>query len=439
MAAPLPPRRRHRLRFGVRGLMILVLGAGLLAGGLDRVRRAAREQRAAVEAIRAGGGMVQFDWQRPVGGPRPKEPPAPRWLRHWLGDEPFQVVRAAYYRRPPDPGALEALARVSSLEDVGLYGPVQFSTGLRHLRGLPRLHTLKLGGCGDDAALADVATLARLRELDVDRSLATDAGFARLAALPDLARLVLYGNRSLTGPGLARLLTGMPHLRDLEVSKEIYEPMTEPIGPAVAALARHHPGLERLALRGFVVEDDDLRRIGQLAGLHELDLDHTSIVGVGLRHLRPLAGLTRLVLNEQWAAAADADIAPLADLTALEDLDLGSSYITDAGLVPLTRLTRLRRLRLSGSYVTDAGLVAFGRLPRLERLELADDPGITDIGLRVLARLPSLRSLDVGRTGVTAAGVARFHQVALRPIAVANDAVGDVPAGRPHLPISSRR
>src|SRR5690348_5388918 len=81
------PRRRS-FRLSVKAMMFVVLLLGL---GMSGAVRKAHQQRIAVEAVRAYGGWVRYDWE--FGTPwGTTGPAAPRWLRRFLGDEYFQEV-----------------------------------------------------------------------------------------------------------------------------------------------------------------------------------------------------------------------------------------------------------------------------------------------------------------------------------------------------------
>ncbi len=88
-------------------LMALVI---LLGVGMGWVVRRARVQREAVEMIKAAGGEVVFDYQRPWR--RNAEPWGPKWLRRWLGDEYFRdVVEVRLNGKLIDDATVSRLAR----------------------------------------------------------------------------------------------------------------------------------------------------------------------------------------------------------------------------------------------------------------------------------------------------------------------------------------
>ena len=74
----------------------------------------------------------------------------------------------------------------------------------------------------------------------------------------------------------------------------------------------------------------------------------------------------RAYFVEVGSAATDADVARLAGLTKLLELNLPHSQVTDAGLVHLAGLAKLQYLYLANTQVTDAGVAELNRkLPQV--------------------------------------------------------------------------
>jgi hypothetical protein len=255
------------------------------------------------------------------------------------------------------------------------------------LSAFPALRDLDLtGSTGEHAA----EWPARLREAAALEGLTLrHCRWAAGAALPArLRRLVL-------GPvvdGDLAPLAGCPALADLDVSAS-----PSLTGAGLAPLAGV-ASLRRLSLRACA-RVDSIEALRPLTGLAELDL----------------AGCGRL---------GDAELRVLADLRALERLELGAHLVpgssvgrspcamTDGGLSALLPLTRLRRLGLAGAYQ-----VMWGCRTTVQGPVVTDLPGrITDAGLLRLARLPSLETVDLRwNPGVTAEGVRRFVRARADP------------------------
>ena len=412
----LPPRRRRRwLRLSLRGLMLLVLLIGVPIGW---VANRIHTQRQAIATVRAAGGVILFDYQGIDHGfniaprrPGRTEPAAPRWLRRWLGDELFQHVAMVYFNEPVALDILATIARFDRLESLSINHADGGADESLHLRGLSRLIILMLDGeWVDDRILAEVAQLVELRQLILTDASGTDAGFARLAALPELVSLRISSHSSLTdanltGPGVERLLEGMPRLRKMDLGTG--EPLE--LTGMFRSLVRYHPDLEQLTIGRKGLTEEDLTLLERLTKLECLDLMHSDVTDAALAHLRPLRALKQLLVR--GAGITDEGLKRLGQMPALEDVFLSGASITDAGLAHLAALPKLKRLVLgSAPGVTDAGLASVGRITSLEDLEINMAPGVTDAGLAALRGLAKLRILNLSQTLVTPIGVAALRQ-----------------------------
>ena len=117
-----PKSWRHRFRVSVRTMMILVLALG---AGLGWIVHRAREQRLAVRAILARGGMVEYDYQydavrdRRLPTGRPWEP---AWLQQLLGDDYFHTVVCVGLDRVAEDADLAHVARLRHVKLLYLGG-----------------------------------------------------------------------------------------------------------------------------------------------------------------------------------------------------------------------------------------------------------------------------------------------------------------------------
>ena len=163
----------------------------------------------------------------------------------------------------------------------------------------------------------------------------------------------------------------------------------------------------RLNLYGPEIGDDDMRLVGQLTGLRELDLSRTAVTDAGLHHLAHQRWLRTLGLWETHIS--DAGLAELVDLPALELLKLPSTNIGDGGLEHVSRIQNLDSLILDNTHVTDAGLRHLRQLKHLTYLSL-DNTRVTDAGLSHLAQLRRLTYVSLYDTSVTPDGSFHLHQ-----------------------------
>ncbi|HUG90688.1 MAG TPA: hypothetical protein VML55_07645 [Planctomycetaceae bacterium] len=239
------------------------------------------------------------------------------------------------YIGPRNDDDLRHLAGLEQLTSVSIFVSEQdqanaFSgAGLGHLRGLPRLQTLRFTQVRrGDAVLLYASELPTLRNLAVDASHVTDAGLEPLQAL-QLESFSAYNNE-LTGAGLVHL--------------------------------RHMRELRSLDLRGNHIADAGLKHLATGVNLQSLDLCRNQITAGGLVHL--------------------------AGLTGLGELRLAGNKISGAGLRHLAGLAELRQLNVERNVqVDDAGLAALAELPELESVGLRH----TRVGIDALRRFRQQR------------------------------------------------
>lgn len=176
-------------RLSVRGLVVLVL---LVGSGIGWFVRGARIQRDAVAAIEETGGLAYYDWESTNGDViNGGGPPAPWWLCELIGIDCFGHVDAVWYR-----GSTQSEAAIAA---VGR---------LTRLRYLNMDHTLTT-----DANLVHVADLTSLHDLFLSDDQVTNAGMVHLGRLSNLSRLFLAGT-SVTNAGMVQLgrLTNLSYL-----------------------------------------------------------------------------------------------------------------------------------------------------------------------------------------------------------------------------------
>ena len=163
----------------------------------------------------------------------------------------------------------------------------------------------------------------------------------------------------------------------------------------LAALAKL-PRLKTLVLSESGVTDENLKSIGSLQTLGDLDLRGCKISNAGIAALSGLTNLQALRLNGKNGATTvdDKGLASIAQLTNLKVLLLDQLWISDEGLKQLTGLTNLEELCLAQTMTTDAGMESIQTLTKLRKLRISATQ-ITSQGLAGVAKLdstPSTRS-----------------------------------------------
>ena len=237
---------RCRFQYSMRTLLIFLLLASIGMAWFGAKWRAARQQRDAVAAIRALGGLVTYDYEADYVASRangPCVPPGPAWALALLGEDFFADVVAVHVSRlliggPP---------RSVPITDAWL----------EHIGKLSRLEVLDLkDSCVSDAGLKQIQRLTRLRRLDLRRDGITDAGLVPIGKLTRLEVLNLFLCRRVSDVG-AEELGGLTRLQVLDIS-------------------------------GTRITDSGLEKLEGLPCLRELSLFATAITDLGLKHIGKL-------------------------------------------------------------------------------------------------------------------------------------------------------
>jgi Leucine-rich repeat (LRR) protein len=138
-------------------------------------------------------------------------------------------------------------------------------------------------------------------------------------------------------------------------------------------------------LRSSWATDTDLAELAGMTGLKQLDLSLSRVSDHGLRSLRTAPGIVDL--NLYYA-----------------------EQITDEGMSAVKEWKQLKRLNLRGTKITDNTLEILTTVPSLESLDIGFAE-ITDVGLDHLALLQNLRELTIGGNKLTDDGVQLLRQL----------------------------
>jgi hypothetical protein len=418
-------------------MMIVVLGIGCVLGWIAHRAHVQRDAVAAITTPRRNTrGSVYYDWQYVAGqgdkdakprGPKwmfdalgkfdqDAKPRGPKWLRDIIGPDVFDtVVNVNIEGDNVDDELLENVGKLHGVEWFTIHGhaaPDLTPAGMAQLRSLSRLKGLSVRGFTDSHGfVAGLMGKTRLRRLWLPEAAVTDDEMAIIGGFTDLEVLQLDG-RNVTDRGFAHVanlkelsLLDMPGVRimDLAPVADLAQLDIIVLAPARATSARAVPSpggpsslgplrrlteLTQLILGDTRIEDRDLAVVARLPKLINLQIGARGITEAGLARLAESRSLTCLGLTD----TSIADLRPLSPrLHAISTLWLENSHLTDAGIEPLPKGIRLTDLTISGSRMTDAGLDHLASLNSLWRLRL-DRSAITDAGL---ARLKSLKSLEI--------------------------------------------
>jgi hypothetical protein len=182
-------RMRVPLRLSVRGLLFLIV---VIACGLASVVHAIREgnvQRAHVKAIYSAGGWVVYDcdW---IGEPNPGsfKPRWPRWLLGEVGREYLSNVVFVNLHDRGNDAVMADVGRLTRLKQLHRVGPAVTDAGVAHVQALRSLELLSLQNTQvTDAGIKHLSRLTSLKWLGLTKTKVTDAGVSKLKeALPTL-------------------------------------------------------------------------------------------------------------------------------------------------------------------------------------------------------------------------------------------------------------
>lgn len=251
----------------------------------------------------------------------------------------FALAAAAPSHAAPSREAIEKLGGKVT-ETAGVITQVQVDASafteadFRTLGQYPALKKLSLSGKTiTDQTLPLLAGLTELEELSTDRTMLSDDGYRHFAQFPKLRMLSLFhpswDMKEFTGAGLA-------HLKAL-------------------------PKLERLTFAGSTAGDAAMEAIGQLTQLKEFRTWHSMQTQAGNQHLPKLVNLTALRIGQRLPRGKvsppsfdEATIPLLAQMKALQKLELTEARLTAKGLAPLKDLPNLKQLIIQQVDITPA-------------------------------------------------------------------------------------
>jgi Leucine-rich repeat (LRR) protein len=264
----------------------------------------------------------------------------------------------------------------------------------------------------------------QITEVDLTLTLVTDDDLAKLAAMPELTKIVLSHAR-ISDLGMAQLrplkkvtylecyycdyltdgaIAYIKHWTNLEylnvhgteVTSRVFEHLA-----GMKKLKRLHVGFSR-------VNDDGFDALSSLESIEELGIGGNKMSGLALPLLRLLPNLKSLNVNGsqrtdsgRWGLMlTDVNIESIAALTQLEVLNMGGSIVSDPGMKSLESLLNLQELDLSRMELSEKGLEPLAKLPKLRRLSLWENARIDDRALQPLLALKNVDTLDLGDTSI---------------------------------------
>jgi hypothetical protein len=261
---------------------------------------------------------------------------------------------------PVTNAGLAALAGLEGLRGFHLFWHAKqvTSDALGILKDLPCLDFLGCeGALCDDTAMRHIAAIPRLRMVQAQGAVATDAGFVALSRSQSIE--AFWGRRcpNLSGKGFAAL-AGMPSLTGLAVSCKHVDDDALALLPRFARLAWLVP---------IDVGDEGFRHVGRCERLEKLTCMYCR--DTGDRATEHIAGLPRL--DNYYAGQTqitDRSLEILGGMSTLEIVELSACKgISNAGLAHIARLPRLRKAAFDATArVSRAALALFPHHVRVD-------------------------------------------------------------------------
>jgi Leucine-rich repeat (LRR) protein len=290
--------------------------------------------------------------------------------------------------------------------------------GVASLAGLTNLRKLSLQGADlTDAGIDALRNMSQLEELSLYRTKVSNAGLAKLAALKNLRSLDLRYSRA-TGAGVRELTSNLPKVDVLIQDSSAPPPKRAKEATLVATqgeaaiaewlraiggkaeLSGEH--VSSVSLKGTTITDAELAILAKLPSLIDLDLQHTEVSSVGLAHLSAVKSLQRLNLAD--TLLGDDALQSLKPLAGLRVLHLDGTLVEGPGLAHLAGLRNLRELFLDNAPLGNAGLEHVSKIFGLEVLSLRYTD-VTDEGMARVGQLRNLRRLDLTSVDITEKGL----------------------------------
>lgn len=280
---------------------------------------------------------------------------------------------------------LKTLGAMPSIKRIRLPRTKISSEGMQFLQNATQLELLDLSDCAQvtDAGLPALAKLTKMRNLSLWGSQITDVGLANLAGMKNLVALSLQ-DCAVTDAGFEHL-RGLTQLRELDVFRT-------QVGDGCLRCIQASTKLQKLKLRDSSVTDAAFREIATFAELTHLDISETGIsdesmeaIGKlpklvdlnlwkckvsddGLKFLVNHPSLKRLNLDD-LRGVNDAGMKHVGTIPGLVFLHLGKTNITDDGLKDLVGLQQLKELILDNTVVSKKGVTALKQaIPGLSRV-----------------------------------------------------------------------
>ncbi|MEZ6047819.1 MAG: hypothetical protein R3C11_20035 [Planctomycetaceae bacterium] len=238
--------------------------------------------------------------------------------------------------------------------------------------------------------LSQLNSMKSINELTLDNCPVTSRGLSLLQELlgPNITSLALKG-LIINDEDLVHL-SGITECVTLDLSD------TQVTGSGLTPIPASN--LNHLILNGCPLTPVGMKEISQLPFMAYLDINHSHNLTVDtIKALQPDSPLS---LSVKDCAFSREELIALFEIPHLVSLDLSHAQFDPAILVEITRATELERLFLEGVPLANADLSSLNKLHKLYTLNL-NETELTDEQLKSICPHPMLSQLYLQKTNVT--------------------------------------
>ena len=338
-------------------------------------------------------------------------------------------------------GGLVHLEQLQKLRWLSLNHTAVTSAGLVHLGELKQLQTLYLENTKvTDAGLVHLKGLTNLDSINLWGTQLTDTGLAHLKSLENLQSLHLpVFSDKFTPAGLCRLVIHFPKYenyisssdgsplagKDLtahsaavflnenvpadELSADDRSQMAKLLLASEFGVELEHDEQGRavgVTFSGIPLSPDHLQWLSMLPQLSSVSLNYSREEGSlvvpsdlseqGMPLPEDGMPLPEHLASSELPAFQQSDLASLARISGLDNLQLDGEVFTDDVIEHVIELKGLRSLELSTPRLTGATLAQLEQLPGLQEISFSSCEELTDEGLLAIAAIPGIRSVSLG-------------------------------------------
>ena len=390
----------RRFRFSLRTLFAVVFLVAAAAAIVTAYVRSALRQRALVVDIMRSFGSVSYDFNPNRSGTYDarRVQQQPSWLAQMLGDDFVSPVYSVYARAADDDMALQ-IATLSKLRGLDLANTDISDRGLSHLARLSELRDLNLSGTAiSDDGLSALHDMTELRRLQLSRTRITAQGLMKLSHLTNLETLAVYGTS--IGDESAPFLSGFPELQALHLSFTDLSDAGLDVLPKLKRLREVSLDGTQVSLAGFqrlkaaLSKDCEVSFAPTPSSAHRdawLTLQRND-VAVRYEWNQQNTSQPKWYVNLLGQDPIPSELlSALKQIQNLEGLSISYCVLNDEARSTITEL-QLRQLNLMGTKLSAADLKMCSELSSLKTLALPDCR-LRDDDLAFLSRLNSLREL----------------------------------------------